>query len=681
MNRFVRVRAESTRSTQLSSYLALALVVGLVGCAHRLPLPEAPDHPVLAGVGVELGKTSEPAPEGTTVHWRLGDGVEADGPTVRHAFPRAGSYTVSVVVHDAQGERQTSFNVTVERRSPWMAVPPEAQSALVFERFFNRLDRHRAFWGHLSSPQALDEAFERAQMALGVDLRNAEELRKAGIDGDEGIAYVSFAEEPQSSYLLIGTFDDEASEAVLKHALVASGASFSAGPNGWTAVDLGGKNYLYRHDRGYLILRVPGDVAEPPLALSRFEKAPDDGLLSRPDLLKLRAEISYDDVQLYLARAALVSTPASSTPTPTLTPTSASASASASGSTSPAIAVPAPESKGSATTQTQTRGARVINHVQSALWGAQLSNEGALGQLRVQLEGDGLTALNELFRGSGVPTLAQHAPEGAAAYFGFSGDVAGLLELWAGLPSAGSAGRTKLDSLFNEHGLDLEKLLGLLSGGVAVALYFDPAAFFRALVETGEALPEGEVLVQASVKDRAQASAALDKLFSEGKIPVERQPLAGAGGGEQLRFTLGTHPAAAAVLPDGLLLSYGLKAFSSAVAGPTSSNGSDRLETGLHKALPAEAFGSGRLLIHFDVARIFDQLSEDVTVPGLSPADLFRVRLIAQLAVASYAQIQDVSVWAAPAPDGLSATTRLRLRTTTAAATAVPPSALGPGTP
>src|SRR5579885_295565 len=74
-------------------------------CAHRMALTAPAEAHGLTGVPLRFGDPQEPVPEGTKVHWAFGDGAEADGPVVTHAFGRAGSYTTVETVTDSRGPR------------------------------------------------------------------------------------------------------------------------------------------------------------------------------------------------------------------------------------------------------------------------------------------------------------------------------------------------------------------------------------------------------------------------------------------------------------------------------------------------------------------------------------------------------------------------------------------------
>ena len=116
--------AEPVGSPQLAmgSQGALALwvegnVIVASGTDHSLPRVEALAKPKKVGLGV-LGPYSVRASDAWSpivdVTWRYGDGTTEHGPSVRHAYARAGTFHVTVLVNDAAGNTaQRTFVVIV----------------------------------------------------------------------------------------------------------------------------------------------------------------------------------------------------------------------------------------------------------------------------------------------------------------------------------------------------------------------------------------------------------------------------------------------------------------------------------------------------------------------------------------------------------------------------------------
>ena len=91
-------------------------VIVASGTDHGLPRVEALAKPKKVGIGV-LGPFSVRASDTWSpivdVTWRYGDGTSEHGASVRHAYTRAGTFHVTVIVSDAAGNAaQRTFVVT-----------------------------------------------------------------------------------------------------------------------------------------------------------------------------------------------------------------------------------------------------------------------------------------------------------------------------------------------------------------------------------------------------------------------------------------------------------------------------------------------------------------------------------------------------------------------------------------
>ena len=575
---------------------------------------------MLAGIATEFGDKAEAVPEGTKVHWAFGDGTEAEGPVVSHAFGRAGEYTVVESVVDSSGTRTASSAVSVDRRSAWMAVPPGVRSALVLDRFLNRLPRLVAFLKALSSAERVDSMFSQIAAAIGFDPRIPEEVVKAGVDADKGVAWVNFEEEPNTNYFVVGVYDPGLADDTLRKAFVTAGATFTAGPDGWSIATLSNQGYHFRFDRGFLIVRLPNDEKpEPPLALGTFAAAPDVGMLTDASFGNLRGVGEAGDAEYLLARSAIVS----------------------------------PDAKPSA----NPIAARVNAGVQRALISVEAKGQELIALGHLEMSAEGSAAAASLFGGSTTSTLPARAPPQAAGYASFSGDVPGLLDLIAGAPSPGGSTSQGIAELLGGHDANLQVLLGLMASDAAVAAYFDPGEFFRSLMETHNPVPRGDVLLGVSTRGSSPALATLETALAASHTPFEKQALPLGTG---LTFALDGHPAGAVVDAHSVTLSYGAHALDRMCKlGPKDA----RLETELRAALPPDAFAPGRLVAYVNVARLREQLSGDAAnVPGLSATEMFQAQLMAQMAVSQFASIRDLGLIVKPAPSGLEAWLRLRLQ-------------------
>jgi hypothetical protein len=596
----------------LSTKRFVLVAVLLGGCAHRYPLASPEPRQAISGVKVTFGDSQAALPAGTSVRWELSDGARAEGPTLSHAFPFAGEYSVTEIVTDADGERRSQLPVTVARRSPMMAVPPGAEQALCLDHFWNRFPVYRAVLGRALGSGQLDEALDRMQESLGLDPRQPEALKAAGIDLDEGLCWVSFPEEREGHYLVVGTSDDVKSGATLRAWLLRGSATFEDGPEGFVRANLPGASdaIYFRHERGYLVIRVPGEHPEPPLALGAFARAPDTGLLEVQPVQGLRSKLLGGDVQLFMARSALVS----------------------------------PET---------LRADDLGQHVKGLFGTFSLAEDTVSGTALLALDPQGTKPLAALFpAGATAPALPDHASAGAALYLSFPGDARAL---FSGLFGSRHEGKSRLQESLSRDGLDVQTLMGLFDRGAAIAAYFDQAEYYRGLIDTQVPMPRGEVLVEGRVARPELALGTLQQLITTSHTPPTARK---QGAGTRLDFLLGGHPAGAFIGSDALVLSYGLKHFDALLGegkGP-------RLASQLRAALPPEALQPGQLLAYLDVAQVIDHLAPEAPIPGTAPEQLMRAQLFTRVAAGPFAPIRDVLAVAAPAPEGLRISLRLRLR-------------------
>jgi hypothetical protein len=112
-------------------------VVVASGTDHGLPRVEALAKPRRIGIGV-FGPFSLRASDTWSpivdVTWRYGDGVTEHGPSVRHAYRRAGTFHVTVIVNDAAGNAaQRTFVVTTSpiARAASAAATPRGLKVVV----------------------------------------------------------------------------------------------------------------------------------------------------------------------------------------------------------------------------------------------------------------------------------------------------------------------------------------------------------------------------------------------------------------------------------------------------------------------------------------------------------------------------------------------------------------------
>ena len=588
--------------------ISLLAALALAGCAHRLPLASNEPVQALAGVPVTFGGDGA-VPEGTTVRWHFGDGSQGTGARVTHAFGHAGKFNVAEIVTDGEGERRAQLAVDVQRRTPLMAVPPDAFTALVFDGCFASADKYRALLAKAFAPTQLDELLERLKFGIGFDVMDPKQVEGAGFAPDEGVASVTFAEEPHTRYLLIGTTDDAKSDAAFRAVMLRQGATFGDGGQGFVSVHTpdGAQDVLFGHDRGYLIIRLPGDMPEPPLALGRFAAAPPEGLAGVAEVQAVEAQLPVGDVLAYRAKGALVSASAS------------------------------------------LHDAPIAASVRMLLATVTLGKDALVGEAMLAVSPLGRPSVAAFFQSNTLPSLPERAPAGAAMYVGFSGDLAQLLDA----TMRGEPGKkSSLEGDLADQGIAMHELLGALRDEGALAGYFDAAEFYRALIETQIPLPRGDLLFQTRLRDAASAQSLTQRLLTAANQAPSTSNVAG---GTRLEATLSGHPAGGFVSGDTMLLTWGLRHLDDAITpkGP-------RLGDQLHAVLPPEAWKPRRLVAYVDVASMLDQLATRQSVPGLSPDLLLRGQLYARVTTQPLQPIRDG--WLMLAPDNLGMRARFQVR-------------------
>lgn len=588
--------------------VALALLAS--GCAHRFPLAASDKVEAISGVPAPFGDAREPVPEGTRIRWVFGDGAQAEGAAVQHAFPHAGAFTVTETITDAHGDRSVKIPVEVARRSPLMAVPPDASSALIFDRFWTRFPAYRALLSRAIPLVQLGPALGQARAWLGFDPADPAAVASAGLDPDEGIASMTFAEDPGSRYLAIGTLDDAKSAATFQAILGRLHATQEPGPEGFTRAALPDESELYfKHDRGYLIVRLPPDAPGPALALSRFAQAPAAVLADAAAVAPLRARLPAGDVVAYVSPDA--------------------------------VAAASPDS---------ARAAHAF-HLGSLLAEATLEEDALTVEALWGADAPSRAALGLLFSSTQTPALLARAPAGATAYLGASLNLRQLAQLWLG---ASREGESELELGLAKAGLSLPGLVDQLGDAAGLAGYFDAKEYYRAFAETHVMQPRGEVLLGLRGSDpKALTALAVQVLSSDG--PPRTQSIAG---GTRLEATVGGHPAGAFVRGDELLLSWGLRHLDVAIEPPSGPRLIDTLPPELRDA----ATRPGRLVLYLDLAGAIDSLDLHEPVPGMSAEELMGAQLLVRLATAQLAPLRDLSLVLEPAPEGLHARATLRLR-------------------
>ncbi len=102
-------------------------VYDVLPVAHMMVTPVIPHPGVAAEFNAERSSDSNDAI--VAYHWQFGDGEEADGPVVTHAFAETGEYTITLVLTDSKGG-QTFLIQTIQVA---VTTPPIADFSLVLK--------------------------------------------------------------------------------------------------------------------------------------------------------------------------------------------------------------------------------------------------------------------------------------------------------------------------------------------------------------------------------------------------------------------------------------------------------------------------------------------------------------------------------------------------------------------
>jgi len=566
------------RRRLLAAAAALAPLL-LCACAHRFPARAGGDREAVAGLPVTLGSSLDPVPAGTRIRWSFGDGASAEGPSATHAWARAGEYTLRVEVTDEAGTRSDQAKVRVARRPPATAVPPTARAALVVDRFFARLPQHLAVAERVAGPERTRRILEWLEQALGFDPSRPEQVLASGVDPEEGLA-LAWLPDDAGTWLIVGIFDERAALEAARTAFSRQEqVSFAPGPGNSTVAAIGKARVQFGASGGYLYMHLGVDEpSEPKLDLAA--PCPPTGLLGDADFAGLRAQVSGEDGLLFVRGSE----------------------------------IPRRDDVGKDVSALRSH-ARAL--------AAGLSNrEGEVAlQARLAFDAEGQAMLARAFAAPGKVDLDAGAPAGAAAYLSLSLAPQAVSDWMAG------GDREKVDRALGSAGLRLDALAAAVSGGLALAAYFDLANVLREVVTGGS--PRLQLVGAMGLKDPADAKRRLDEAAAAGHLePSELKALGlpaeegAAGRGEEggaagvradgvWRFKSGD--------PSGVALSGGAAIFGH--EGPLArtldpSPEARRLSAAVRAAVPARALEAGHQLLFLDVAGFIDQLRNPAALPG-----------------------------------------------------------------
>lgn len=484
-------------------FLLCAALACTASCIKRVAPSPVEDRTAASGVPQVFGGELE-VPQGTDVLWDFGDGTpQQRGARVEHAFPRAGTFTVTEIVRDKDGqERKATAQVTALRRPVPLALPADVRAALIVPQPWSRLSVHRGTAERLALGGFYDEVSRSLSEALGFDVLDPKQAEANGFDPDEGVALYTVPQDVEALVVAIGTSDDARALASVKRMFTHERVSgrYAGGPfqlseqkleGGLTAVvgqSASGEKVAAVQRFGYLYVRTAG-ATDPLLALkSALALAPDRGLELDPSYLAAIKHVGAGDAIFYSRGSP----------------------------------------PGLATADGETR-SRLAGELGSSAF--SISDRPELVQLRFFTQLKNLTPqqLGAALKPSRPPPdLAAKLPPHAAAYLKISASPSSM---WKELVRASGANAARAKEKVQEAmGLDVEKdLLPSFTGNVGVAVYLDAASLVEAVMgEQVGSFDRSSFLVAAELAEgRAQTiEAALDKVTAA-RAPSDRLQLKG----------------------------------------------------------------------------------------------------------------------------------------------------------
>jgi PKD repeat protein len=459
--------------------LSCLLVVLASSCIKRVAPDPGQDRSVYAGVPIWFGQREE-VPQDSEVLWDFGDGTQATGMQVTHAFGHAGVYTIVETIRDKDGKARTARTHVVAAPRPLpMAIPGDIRAALMLPTPWKKVALHREIAAKLSLGSFFDEVARTVSDAAGFDALDAKAAADNGFDPDKGVAFFTVPQDPEALVFAVGTLDDQKSLAAARRLLSTPRVigRYTAGPfrltdsklPDGTPVVLGdnaaGDKVAIVQRFGYLYIRTAG--RSDPLASLRAALAlpPDRGLAVDPLFVDASRHIGNGDA-IFFSRS----------------PDGGMRFSSELGASAFAIL-------------------ENPDLLQVRIW-SQLKN--LAGQQMV----DAFKPLKE------PPDLAAKLPSGASMYARFSGKPAAL---WAELSRMSSGDATRLrDRIQDATGLDVEKdLLPSFAGNLGVGVYLDASALIEAIMgEEVGSLDQSSFVVAAQLQNVQAVQAALERVMA-----------------------------------------------------------------------------------------------------------------------------------------------------------------------
>ena len=461
-------------------FLLCAAFLLASSCIKRVAPDPGADRAAYAAVPIAFGQR-EAVPEGSEVVWDFGDGTQATGMQVTHAFPRAGVYTIVETIRDKDATTRTArTHVVAARRTVPMAVPGDVRAALMLPAPWKKVALHREIAGKLSLGAFFDEVARTVSDAAGFDALDPKAAEANGFDPDKGAAFFTVPQDPEALVFAVGTLDDAKALAAARRLLSSPRGvgRFGAGPfqlsdaklPDGTPVVLGqsaaGDKVAVVQRYGYLYIRTAGG-SDPLLSLrTAAALPPDKGLAVDPGFVNAQRHTGNGDA-VFFSRS--------------------------------------PDS------QSMRFSSELGSNAFAVLENPDVLQIRMWTQLR-NLTGDQLVAAFKPLKEP--PDLASKLPSGASAYLRFSGAPEAL---WRELSrmSAADAGRLR-DRIQEATGLDVEKdLVPSFAGNVGIAVYLDASSLIEAIMgEEVGSLDQSSFLVTAQLANPQAIKTALDRVMA-----------------------------------------------------------------------------------------------------------------------------------------------------------------------
>jgi hypothetical protein len=495
----------------------------LLSCVKRITPDPGVDRTTYAGIPLRFGEAQQ-VPEETRIFWDFGDGTPPQqGPSVVHAFSRAGVYTVVETIKDKDGQTRSSrTHVTALRRTVPMALPGDARAALMVGSPWLRMAVHREVAAKLSMGSFFDELARSVDEGAGFDVLDAHAADENGFDPDKGVALFTVPQDPEALVFAVGTSDDAKALEAARRLLTSARAVGRYGGGPFTLQDAklpdgtpivtgrnaAGENIAILQRHGYLYLRLAG-ATDPAIALTGPAAiVPGKGLAADAGFLAASRHVGWGDAVFF--------------------------------------------------SRSPDRGASAAGHFSSEVGASAFAiydkpENRDLVQVRIfaqlrNLSGDQMTAAFKPLLAP--PDLASRLPGDAAAYLRIS---AAPEALWRELTRTAGADAARLRERIQETtGLDLEKdLIPSFAGNMGIGVYLDASSLIEAVLgEQVGSFDRSAFVVAAQLANPQTVRAALERAMRS-RPASDRAEI---GGGSWFRLGDG---AQAAIKNEVLFLAIG----------------------------------------------------------------------------------------------------------------------------